>query len=422
MVKLGFVIHWEEKMKILHTSDLHLGHQLYGKKRSEEFSALLEWLLETIQQRQVDALLVSGDVFDTTTPSHLYQSQYYHFLFHAAVKLNCQVIVTAGNHDSPSFLDAPQALLRSMNIHVVGSLPGETAHEVVGVHGASGEVELLVCAVPFLRDRDIRQSFAGESPEDKERNLVQGIADHYARVFDIVEQKRTEIGRNVPVVAMGHLFAAGGSTLEDDGVRELYVGTLGRVPASVFPEWLEYVALGHLHFPQVVGGRENVRYSGSPLAMGFSEAHQRKSVCLVDFSRSPAALELLPVPCFQPLHRLRGNLPHLREQLHNLVAKGEKAWVEIVYDPGSEANLVDRLRERLEPVEDSPVEILRIKNPQVVHQMLGSEQPQEELEDLDVEEVFQLRMEAEPVPEEQRVELLDAFHETLLSLQGEVEE
>jgi exonuclease SbcD len=166
-------------------------------------------------------------------------------------------VVTAGNHDSPSFLDAPKAILKSFHIHVVGELPEDIADEVLLLNDPQGNPELIVCAVPYLRDRDIRKSEPGESLESKEEKLREGIERHYGEVARIAQQTNAGLNRPVPIVAMGHLFTAGGQTVEGDGVRNLYVGNLAHIESNIFHECFEYVALGHLHVPQKVGGSES---------------------------------------------------------------------------------------------------------------------------------------------------------------------
>ncbi|MBT8342382.1 MAG: exonuclease subunit SbcD, partial [Desulfatitalea sp.] len=229
-------------MKILHTSDWHIGRTLYGRKRHEEFEAILTWLAETIQQNEIDALLVAGDVFDTSTPSNRAQELYYRFLCRVATSSCRHVVVVAGNHDSPSFLNAPKELLKALDVHVVGSGTESPEDEVLVLRNAQDAPELIVCAVPYLRDRDIRVAEAGESVEDKERKLIDGIRTHYADVAAFAEQQREEFGGEIPIVAMGHLFTAGGQTVDGDGVRELYVGSLAHVTAGIFPASFDYLA------------------------------------------------------------------------------------------------------------------------------------------------------------------------------------
>lgn len=142
-------------LRILHTSDWHIGRTLYGRRRYETFSAFLDWLADTIRDRQVNVLIVAGDVFDTSAPSNRAQELYYRFLCRV-VPFCRHIVVVAGNHDSPSFLTAPKELLRALNVHVVGAITDDPKHEILRLNGPDGEPELIVCAVPYLRDRDIR--------------------------------------------------------------------------------------------------------------------------------------------------------------------------------------------------------------------------------------------------------------------------
>jgi exonuclease SbcD len=401
-------------MKILHTSDWHIGRTLYGKKRYAEFEAFLGWLAEMIQQQGIEALLVAGDVFDTGAPSNRSQALYYRFLRRIAASSCCRhVVIIAGNHDSPSFLNAPKELLRALDIHVVGSACDNPADEILVLSDAQGAPELIVCAVPYLRDRDIRVTEAGETIEDKERKLIEGMSRHYAEVIALAEHKRIELGADLPIVAMGHLFTAGGHTVDGDGVRELYVGSLARVTASMFPDSLSYLALGHLHVPQLVNGSDTMRYSGSPLPMGFGEAKQQKSVCRVDFSNAAATVQLINVPVFQTLERVKGNWETLLARLSELSAAGSQAWLEIIYD-GDE--VMGDLRQRLDGLVGSQIEILRVKNARISHQALGQSQLEETLDDLNADEVFERCLTAHAIPQEQRPGLLLAYQETLKSL------
>ncbi|MEE9936192.1 MAG: exonuclease subunit SbcD, partial [Deltaproteobacteria bacterium] len=230
-------------MKLLHTSDWHLGRMLHNRKRYEEHEAFLNWLFQLIENESVDVVLIAGDVFDNSTPSNYAQELYYRFLCRVASSANRRVVVIAGNHDSPSFLNAPKELLKFLNIHVVGFASNRPEDEVLLLAGADGKPGLMVLAIPYLRDRDIRTSEAGESIEDKERKIVEGIKEHYRQVCDAALKKRAALERPVPMVAMGHLFAAGGQTTEGDGTRELYIGSLAQVRNDVFPDDIDYVAL-----------------------------------------------------------------------------------------------------------------------------------------------------------------------------------
>jgi exonuclease SbcD len=323
-------------------------------------------------------------------------------------------VVTAGNHDSPSFLTAPKELLRVRNVHVVGAAPEDLGDEVLVLPGEDGQPGLIVCAVPYLRDREIRVAEAGESIEDKDRKLVEGIRDHYASVAALAEQKRRSLNAEVPIVAMGHLFTAGGQTVDGDGVRDLYVGSLAHVSAGLFPSSLAYVALGHLHVPQKVQGSDVIRYSGSPLPMGFGEAKQEKSVCLVDCAGGTAQVRTIGVPRFQLLERASGTWEEIAATIEELRAVQSRAWLEVVYE-GSE--LMGDLRERLEAaVSGSALEILRVKNNRIIDRVLGQTHDQETLDDLNVHDVFERCLALHEIPAEQRPELLRAYQETVNSM------
>lgn len=288
-------------LTLLHTSDWHLGRRLYGKPRYDEFKQFLDWQLQTLREQKVDVLLIAGDIFDTTAPSNQAQNLYYDFLSQVCDTDCRHVIIVAGNHDSASFLEAPKQLLKAFNIHIIGSMTDTPTDEVITLSDKAGRPELIVMAVPYLRDRDVRTVGHGERLDDKERKLAQGIKAHYAQIADIAiaqqAQLQAKYKRSIPIVATGHLFTVGGQTMEGDGVRDLYVGSLGSIGAEIFHPQIDYVALGHLHIPQVVGGQPHIRYAGSPIAMGFGESRQQKQVHLLRFDANPDLLS-------QPLQTL----------------------------------------------------------------------------------------------------------------------
>jgi len=401
-------------MRVLHTSDWHIGRTLYGRKRYEEFEAFLNWLAGTIQQNEVNALLVAGDVFDTSSPSNRAQELYYRFLCRVSASACRHVVVVAGNHDSPSFLNAPRELLKALDVYVVGNVTSNPEDEVLVLRNEQDVPELIVCAVPYLRDRDIRVAEAGENIEDKERKLIDGIRTHYAVVAALAEQKREECGIDIPIVAMGHLFTAGGQTVDGDGVRELYVGSMAHVTAGIFPKSLDYLALGHLHIPQKVNGHETIRYSGSPLPMGFGEAKQQKSVCQVEFRSKSASVQLIDVPAFQKLERIKGDWNGILDQILELSRRDSQVWLEVTYD-GSE--VIGDLRERLESaISGTKMEILRIKNNRIIDRVLRQIHEEETLDDLNVNDVFERCLAVHGVPDNQRPELLQTYQEAVSSL------
>ena len=417
-------------MKVLHTSDWHLGRTLYGRKRYEEFAAFLQWLNDTIVDQQVDILLIAGDVFDTSTPSNRAQELYYRFLCRVAGTQCRHIAIIAGNHDSPSFLNAPRELLRALNVHVVGAAADRPDDEVLVLDDADGNPEAIVCAVPYLRDKDVRGVEPGETLEAKTAKFVEGVRTHYAQVCAVAETKRQELKQagsvdNIPIIATGHLFTTGGKTVEGDGVRELYVGTLAHVGEEEFPAVIDYLALGHLHVPQQVGGHDHMRYCGSPIPMGYGEAKQTKQVVIVEFSpeASPGPVparplvRTLPVPCFQPLERISGSLNVIRDSIEELKAGAGHAWLEIEY---TGAEIVGNLRELLdEAIDGTRMEIRRVKNKRIIDQVLKAIDDTDTLDDLDAFDVFQRRLDSAEIPEADRAEMLQAYGEVVRSLEEE---
>jgi len=418
-------------MKILHTSDWHLGRSLYGRKRYEEFTGFLDWLADTIEDEGVEVLLVAGDIFDNGTPSNRAQELYYRFLCRVASAPCRHVVITAGNHDSPTFLDAPREVLRALNVHVVGSVSGNPEDEVFVISGSGNsppdvQDRAIICAVPYLRDRDIRTVEPGETADDKNRKLVEGIQGHYAEAVSAAREKRAEILRNegnenvpgrITIVAMGHLFTAGGRKVDGDGVRDLYVGSLAHVEKDLFPDSIDYLALGHLHVPQSVGETEHMRYSGSPIPIGFGEADQEKKVVLIEFNGRKPVIQELPVPCFQRLVRVAGSLDEICARLEELKREKSSAWLEIEYD-GSD--IIGDLREMLdESLTGSAMEIRRIKNRRVMDRVLKAAVEEETLDDLDPEDVFARCLDVFEVPDEEREELTLSYNEIVRSLQEE---
>jgi exonuclease SbcD len=407
-------------MKLIHTSDWHLGRGLYEKKRYEEHEKFLDWLASRIAETAPELLIIAGDVFDTGTPSNRARELYYRFLCRMASSPCRHVVVVGGNHDSPSFLNAPRELLRVLNVHVVGSLPDFPEEEVLVLRNASGEPEALCCAVPYIRDRDVRLAEEGEDFAAREEKLLGGIREHYARICEEARRVRknleAELGRKIPLVVTGHLFAAGGMVHEGDGVRELYVGSLPRVGGECFPEDVDYVALGHLHAPQVVGGNLLRRYSGAPLPMSFGEP-SGKCVVEVDFSGEIPRVTEVPVPSFQKLARISGTLEEIEEKLDSLAGEGESCWIEVeCRDVAGGSVLRERLEER---IAGRPLEILRIRTPLDLSRSLGVLSEEECLAELDPEEVFGRCLEAHHIPEEERPRKMNLFRGALRDMREE---
>ncbi len=425
-------------MRILHTSDWHLGRTLYGKKRYNEFEAFLDWLVQAIETEKIDVLLIAGDVFDTGTPSNRAQELYYRFLCRVSVSCCHHVVVISGNHDSPSFINAPKELLKALNVYVIGSMAESLENELIIIQDKE-QVEAIICAVPYLRDKDVRSFEPGETIDDKNRKLVDGIKKHYTNIVKIAEKKRNKIIKNsrmnnqrseIPIIAMGHLFTAGGKTVDGDGVRELYVGSLAHVETDIFPKSIDYFALGHLHVPQVIDNKANMRYSGSPIPMGFGEANQQKSVVIIEFNtdclntndtetqvRQKAEINLIHIPCFQKLIHIDGDLKTILDKLEELKNTESSAWLEIEYTAN---DYIGNLREVIDKaISDSKIEVVRIKNKRVMNRVMKTISKSETLDDLDHEEVFIRCLDAHELSGSDREILSNTYREIIKDLHEE---
>ena len=404
-------------MRVLHTADWHLGQRfISGHERTDEHRHFLHWLVETVREQAVEILVIAGDVFDSGSPSNQALELYFDFLLQMQGTDCRDIVVVGGNHDSPATLNAPARLLRHLRVHVVGCVPDCFEDQVLVLNDAAGRPGLVVCAVPFLRDRDVRLSVPGETAGEREARLKQGIADHYARIAEVEHVGQLK-AQGLPVLATGHLYAAGAAP--SDSERTIHVGNLGQVTAEHFPEVFDYVALGHLHRPQRVGGREHIRYSGSPIALSFSEIDHGKEVLLLDFAGGKlATLAALPVPGTRRLLRFHGALD---EVVALLVAYDNTgyllpAWVDVeVRSELTQLEVADALLKVIQGLDRKQVEVLARRHLRLV-QLRPLGEPGDEpltpsLHDFTERQVFAQRLASEP--EAGRAELLAAFDELL---------
>ncbi|MEC8748189.1 MAG: exonuclease subunit SbcD [Pseudomonadota bacterium] len=304
-------------MKILHTSDWHLGQSFFTKSRKNEHAAFLKWLLQQVEVHQIDAIIVAGDVFDTGTPPS-YARELYHAFIGELQGMQCTLVVLGGNHDSVSVLNESKALLKYLNSHVIASTYGELSEQVITLNDRKGQPSAVLCAVPFIRPRDVLVSEAGQSGTDKRQALGGAIKQHYGALYHealslraSIEEKQGEEGSKnsaaIPIIATGHLTALGVS--QSESVRDIYIGTLEGFDAKGFPP-ADYIALGHIHRPQKVAKTEHIRYSGSPIPLSFDELNTQKQVVLITFeseSTTPT-ISTLPVPRFQAMEVIKGDL------------------------------------------------------------------------------------------------------------------
>jgi exonuclease SbcD len=399
-------------MKILHTSDWHLGRTLYTKKeRREEHSAFLEWLLATIREQSIDLLLIAGDIFDTASPSSTSQKMYYDFLIKVKNAGCKNVIVVGGNHDSPSFLNAPKDILAVLNVAVVGNVSEHPLDEIIVVKDDRENPLLIVCAVPFLRERDISRFSEGESYADRSKRINENIKKHYEDVAALAENTRKNLGANIPIIATGHLSVAGGKRNADDGVRETYIGNIEAVGSDIFPDTFDYVALGHYHIPSAI--KPHIRYCGSPIPMGFGEAGQNKCVYVLNL-KNGMDIETIEIPVFQKLESIEGDKAYILHRLEELKQINTSVWVEIIYN-GNEI-FPDLSAVVTECTEDSQIEIIKLQNRQFLNEVLTSNDTSNFLEELSVHDVFEKLLDKSAISEEQKMELQNIYKEVVIGL------
>ena len=307
-------------MRLLHTSDWHLGQNFMGKSREEEHHVFLAWLQETIEKESVDVLIVAGDIFDTGTPPNYALELYYDFLKELAVSSCSNIIITAGNHDSIATLKAPKQLLKALNVHVITS-GDENEDELVPIYDKE-ELQGIICAVPFLHDRVVRKAQSGQTMQDKEFSLNEGIKEHYNEVFEHAKMLRGDL--KVPIIATGHLTTVGSRSSESE--RDIYIGGTIDIGGDFLGKEFDYVALGHLHINQTVGS-EHVRYSGSPIPLSFSESKTQKKVNIVTFTDNVLDVQELEIPLHRPLVLLKGDVAAVSSELKAITDKS--TWIEV---------------------------------------------------------------------------------------------
>lgn len=395
-------------MKILHTADWHIGKRLHKNELSQDFTLFISWLGKTIEENQVDVLLVSGDIFDLANPSSEARRQYYRALMHLK-KFNCKLILTGGNHDSPAMLDAPKEILKELDMHVIGGLPEDPEDLVIPVTGRSGEIELIVAAVPYLRDADLRSSAEGNKYEDRLAAIRQGIKTTFERTAEICHAKFP----NIPAVAMGHLFAAGAETSESE--RDIQIGNQAAFNALQFGDYFKYLALGHIHKPQRINAAVPAFYSGSPLPLSFSERKDEKRILILDTGKGWEP-ESVPVPVFRSLIKVSGTLEQLQQKLQ---APGEKkeldSMIEIeLTEENYDAVKIIQLEEMIADFKVPGFEIVKHRvNFKNQLRGAGDIYKSQQLEDLNPREVFQELMGKHLYDAETDIEILSAFDELL---------
>lgn len=403
-------------MRIIHTADWHLGQFFYTKSRAAEHQAFLDWLLEQAEAQQADAIIVAGDIFDTGSPPSYARELYNRFVVNLQ-QTGCQLVVLGGNHDSVATLNESRELLACLNTRVIAAASDDIRDQVLVLNTRDGQPGAMLCAIPFLRPRDIMRSQSGQSGRDKQQTLLEAITDHYQRCWQEALAQRTALNLTLPVIATGHLTTMG--VTKSDAVRDIYIGTLDAFPADAFPP-ADYIALGHIHRAQRVANSEHIRYSGSPIPLSFDELGKEKSVFVVDFADGALSqVTPLSIPLFQPMRMIKGSLEEIEAQLAALEPhpQGKLIWldIEIVTD-----DWLSELQRRIQQLTETlPVEVVLLRRSREQRERVIARQNNETLSELSVEEVFARRLALEEGEPERLARAEALFAQTLEAVRHE---
>ena len=398
-------------MKIIHTSDWHLGQRFLDRERTEEHAAFLDHLLAIIETEAVDLLIVAGDIFDTANPPREAERLYFSFLMRLSRLGHCRAVILGGNHDSAPHLDAPAPVLEALLVTVVGAMPEVREDGFFFVPKKGGTGGVWIAAVPYLRDRDVRRAVVGESFEALSARTKAGIRTVYQEMAALARMK------SEPVIATGHLTALGSSVGESESERTIHIGNLGSISGADFTDAFSYVALGHIHTPQAVGGNETIRYCGSPIPLSFGERNQEKEIRLIELDEAGALVQKpLPVPVFRRLIRITGMEASVREQLEKLDVTEDALtpWIEVVMEGGfSSTTVSDELKALAAKM---GAEVLKV-SVAARKSDSGNWEAEERVSEMKPMEVFQKRLEAIEDPEEQTA-LSECFQYLLEKAEG----
>lgn len=309
-------------MRLLHTSDWHLGKRLFKLDRGPEHELFLNWLLATLIERQVDVLLIAGDVFDTPTPPHQALELFYNFLHRVSTETKTEVLLIAGNHDSGQLLEAPKHLLTHHRVKIWGKLSSTQADHTVRL--MKGKEAIEICAIPFFRSYEL---------------LPQGEGDALAALAAYFPEKR-ELPQLLMLHHLAGMYEAAGSE------QVISLSGVESIPSELLARF-DYVALGHIHKPQKIGPK--CFYSGSPLPLRFSETAP-KSVVMIDLKDGQLTSELLPIPLSRALITLKAHEADWREKLKAIAVNTPmRPVVEVqLHLEAPRVGLIDELKAALE--------------------------------------------------------------------------
>ena len=367
-------------MKILHTSDWHLGQVFKGRSREEEHQKFLDWLVNILKEEKIETLIIAGDIFDSYNPPN-YSLKMYHKFLAKLIDLKMNVFIIAGNHDSISTLEVSKDILKSLNIHIVTT--GENINDIIFEFE-----DIVICAVPFLRERVIKTTSLTLSKAEEELN--EGIKNYYHEVYNRAKKF------NKKIIVTGHLSVSG--ALFSESEREVYIGKIKTIDKNIFKKF-DYVALGHIHKPQKIA--DNIYYSGSPIPLSFSEKEDKR-VLIID-----EEIKEKKIPTFRKLIELKGTFEEVKKEISKIEDKNP--FVKIELNENVSSNQLDELR-------IDNIDIVEIKQKYISSAILE--------EDIDIEKltpfnVFEERLKLEDLSEEEKEKLTNIYEEIIKGIKNE---
>jgi exonuclease SbcD len=403
--------------KIIHTADWHLGQSFKQKSRIEEHTHFINWLLNTIETAQVQAVIIAGDIFDVANPS-IEAMDLYHYFLVEAYKLKVTVIIIGGNHDSAARLNTTGSLLKLLNVHVVGG-DLNALGEIIPLKNEANETQAVVVAVPYLRDGDIRKITEAESIKDAKIGFVESVKLHY----DILLKKAQENYPNIPIIGTAHLYISGSSVSDSTKENMHTIGTLGQIPSHHFANGYTYLAMGHIHKPQVVKHPENLilKYAGSPIPLSFSERNDEKEITIIMIENGELNYTSLPIETQRYLKRFKGNASELLTQIAEY-KKDTKltTWAELIIT--ERVNFIEFNSQIDKIAAENNIEIvekileLEKTNTNNLRENFYAGTNNNPLDD--IAQIFTIKCEKAGLDQENIKELMPLFEETLTTIQN----
>ena len=306
-------------------------------------------------------------------------------------------------------LNAPQALLDYLSIKVIGKATENIEDEIFNLK--VNNEEIIICAVPYLRDQDIRRAVAGESFDDIGTRYKVALTNHYKEIGEICDKK---FNPEIVKIAMGHLFAIGSST--SDSEHTIYVGNLGDISATDFPETFDYIALGHLHRAQIVGKKNNIRYSGSPNILSFSEINQTKKIVQIETnSNTISEIKNIEIPTFRNIVQVKGTVEESINKLTEIDKTNSdlKTWVEVILE--NEFDSTNGYKSINEASDKLNLEVLKVslKNDRKITGLEQLVNEATDIKEFSPIEIFRMKCNEQNFELNENDDILDAFNEIL---------